>query len=95
MSFWKLFFAILFTRLVADLTYLRLGFFEYKLNLFTGEYSFASLLKFFIELVIFGVLFIGTYYLLDYIPKRRMRTRYEAAERERSRKQIKHRPIRK
>lgn len=85
MSFWKLFFAILFTRLVADLTYLRLAFFEYDLNLFVGQYSFVSLLKFIIELSLFGVLFIGTYYLLDFIPKRRMRTRYEAAERERSR----------
>lgn len=85
MSFWKMFFAMLITRLVADLTYLRLAFFEYDLNLFVGEYSFVSLLKFIIELGLFGVLFIGTYYLLDFTPKRRMRTRYEAAERERSR----------
>lgn len=85
MSFWKMFFAILFTRLVADLTYLRLAFFEYDLNLFAGENSFVSLLKFIIELSLFGVLFTGTYYLLDYIPKRRMRIRYEAIERERSR----------
>lgn len=85
MSFWKMFFAMLITRLVADLTYLRLAFFEYDLNLFAGQYSFVSLLKFIIELGLFGVLFIGTYYLLDFTPKRHMRTRYEAAERERSR----------
>lgn len=85
MSFWKMFFAILLARLIADMTYLRLDFFRYQLNLFTGEFSLVSLLKFIIELGIFGGLFIGIYSVLAFMPKWRMRSRYEAAERERSR----------
>lgn len=67
MSFWKMFFAILFTRLVADLTYLRLAFFEYDLNLFAGENSFVSLLKFIYRVepircaVYRNLLFVGLY----------------------------------
>lgn len=81
MSFWKLFFSIIIAQIIADVTYLNLAFFQYDNILYNG-YSWISIGKFIVEVLIFGLIFSAIYFLLENFPKWRMRAKYEAAQKE-------------
>lgn len=82
MSFWKIFFSIIIANIIAELTYLNLAFFQYDNILYDG-FSWLSIGKFVLEILIFGLIFSGIYFLMENFPKWRMQARYKAAKRDR------------
>ena len=80
-EFWKLFLSLILANIIAELTYLNLAFFQYE-NVLYNEFSWISIGKFGLDILLFGLIFFGIYYLLENVPKWRMDARYKAAKRD-------------
>lgn len=83
MSFWKLFLSLILANVIAELSYLNFAFFQYD-NVLYSEFSWVSIGKFGLDILLFGLIFFGLYYLMENVPKWRMKARYKAAQKERS-----------
>ena len=80
MSFRKLFLSLILANIIAELTYLNLAFFQYE-NVLYNEFSWISIGKFGLDILLFGLIFFGIYYLMENVPKWCMEARYKAAKR--------------
>lgn len=75
MNFWKFMLSFLIVSAIADMTYLKLDFFEY--SLFSADvFQWATPLKFLVEMSIFAVLLFGLYNFLEFLGKWRMERKY-------------------
>ncbi|WP_203333286.1 hypothetical protein [Planococcus beigongshangi] len=75
MNFWKFMLSFLIVSAIADMTYLKLDFFEYSL-FSTDVFQWATPLKFLVEMSIFAVLLFGLYNFLEFLGKWRMERKY-------------------
>jgi hypothetical protein len=83
MTFGKAVAAFISAWLISQFTYLQLEFFQY--NLFSdGQFVWAALFKFVLDVLLFVILYVGMYYLISFIQSWRMRARYEAGQKERA-----------
>ena len=81
MNFWKFMLSFFIISAIADLTYLKLNFFQY--SLFSADvFQWATPIKFLMEMSIFAVLLFGLYNGLEFLGKWRMERKYIKTQKE-------------
>lgn len=76
MSFWKVFFTYILTKIIADSTIFKMDFFQYQLIV---NFSMVSILRFIVEIISFTLIYLSIYYLVSNFSTWKMRIKYELA----------------
>lgn len=76
MSFWKVFFTYILTKIIADSTIFKMDFFQYQL---IDNFSMVSILRFIVEIISFTLIYLSIYYLVSNFSTWKMRIKYELA----------------
>ncbi|MEI4770400.1 hypothetical protein WAX74_12210 [Psychrobacillus sp. FJAT-51614] len=76
MSFWKVFFTYIITKIIADNTIFKIDFFHYSLM---DNFSMVSILRFLVEIISFTLIYLSIYYLVSNFSNWKMRIKYELA----------------
>lgn len=76
MSFWKVFFTYILTKIIADSTIFKMDFFQYQL---IDNFSMVSILRFIVEIISFTLIYLSIYYLVTNFSTWKMRIKYELA----------------
>lgn len=76
MSFWKVFFTYILTKIIAYSTIFKMDFFQYQL---IDNFSMVSILRFIVEIISFTLIYLSIYYLVSNFSTWKMRIKYELA----------------